>query len=202
MNGQIDITERSIETSVGTTYCRLVAGPPSTRPPLIVVHGGPGFTWNYLGELDQLAAAGQPVIYYDQLGNGLSGSPPGGAEAISLAVLCQQLRDVVSALIGDGRYFLLGHSAGSVVALEHALENPPGLAGLVIANGGAAARDVADSIWRCRRNLPAAMQIALDRGDADGNTTSDAYNAAIGEFFQRHVCRTATMPAGLQHALA
>lgn len=198
----IAIVERYVATSGGETYCRLVSPQHAAHPPLIVIHGGPGLTWDYLQALDQLAAAGQPVYYYDQLGNGRSAMPNGGTPAISLVLMVQQLREVVAALVGDGRYVLMGHSSGSALAIEHALEQPPGLAGLVIANGCASARDMADSIWRRRRDLPADTQAILDEAEAQGTTASPAYAAAFGVFFQRHVCRLSPMPAGLQHSLA
>ena len=41
-------------------------------PPLILLHGGPGGTHDYLTPLAELASDGFPVVFYDQLGNGNS----------------------------------------------------------------------------------------------------------------------------------
>lgn len=38
------------------------------RPPIIVIHGGPGFTHNYLLSLKLLAEFGYPIVFYDQAG--------------------------------------------------------------------------------------------------------------------------------------
>ncbi len=40
--------------------------------PLVVLHGGPGAAHDYLLNLANLAAAGRPVIHYDQVGCGRS----------------------------------------------------------------------------------------------------------------------------------
>jgi proline iminopeptidase len=42
--------------------------------PLLCLHGGPGFTHNYLEPLEALAT-NRPVIFYDQLGCGKSDRP-------------------------------------------------------------------------------------------------------------------------------
>ena len=57
------------------TYCRIV-GPASDRPPILLLHGGPGSTHNYFELLDDLAnRAGRQLIMYDQLGCGRSSIP-------------------------------------------------------------------------------------------------------------------------------
>ena len=40
--------------------------------PLIVLHGGPGCTHDYVDSIKGIARSGRPVIHYDQLGNGRS----------------------------------------------------------------------------------------------------------------------------------
>ncbi|MEI8633176.1 hypothetical protein P4S72_16355 [Vibrio sp. PP-XX7] len=42
----------------------------SLLTPLVVVHGGPGCTHDYIDAFRDLADSGRPVIHYDQLGNG------------------------------------------------------------------------------------------------------------------------------------
>src|SRR5262245_28446651 len=45
------------------------AGAPA---PLVVLHGGPGATHDYLLSIADLAHGGRAVVHYDQLGNGRS----------------------------------------------------------------------------------------------------------------------------------
>lgn len=47
------------------------AGPPGPAP-LLILHGRPGGTHDYLLSLADLAEGGRPVIFYDQLGSGKS----------------------------------------------------------------------------------------------------------------------------------
>jgi proline-specific peptidase len=43
--------------------------------PVLLLHGGPGATHDYLEPLEALAATGRRVIFYDQLGCGKSATP-------------------------------------------------------------------------------------------------------------------------------
>ena len=55
------------------TYYRVVGEPSAEKKPLILIHGGPGSTHNYLEVLDQTAEEdGRQFIYYDQIGCGNS----------------------------------------------------------------------------------------------------------------------------------
>jgi proline iminopeptidase len=99
---------------------------------LIVLHGGPDFDHAYLRpELDELADAYR-LIYYDQRGRGRSAERV-RPEEVTLA-------SDVSDLDRVRRYFqldapvLLGHSWGTVLALEFALRNPTLVSHLVLMN--------------------------------------------------------------------
>ena len=54
------------------TWYRVTGSLDADKAPLVVVHGGPGCTHDYLDSLTGLAATGRAVIHYDQLGNGRS----------------------------------------------------------------------------------------------------------------------------------
>jgi pimeloyl-ACP methyl ester carboxylesterase len=64
------------------TWYRVTGSLDSYKAPLVVVHGGPGCTHDYLDSLTGPAATGRALIHYDQLGNGRSTHLPdrgGGA---------------------------------------------------------------------------------------------------------------------------
>ena len=44
----------------------------SGKPPLFVLHGGPGCTHDYVDSFKHLASGGRAVVHYDQVGNGRS----------------------------------------------------------------------------------------------------------------------------------
>ena len=109
--------------------------PPSTSPPpppstlpIVMVHGGPGWSHDYMLPLKQQACRGRRVIFYDQVGAGLS-ERPASANAtapwlLSLDYYPQELQRLVDHL-QLGRFHLLGSSWGTVVAQLYALQTPP-----------------------------------------------------------------------------
>lgn len=56
------------------TYFKIFGKPSSKKTPLLLLHGGPGGSHHYLLGLAELAKDRQ-VIFYDQLGGGLSDHP-------------------------------------------------------------------------------------------------------------------------------
>jgi len=90
--------------------------------PLIVLHGGPDFDHHYLvPELDCLASRFR-LIYYDQRGRGRSseGVTP---EDVGIASEVDDL-ERVRRHFGLDSMALLGHSWGSLLALEYATRHP------------------------------------------------------------------------------
>lgn len=65
-DGFIDVTGGRVWYSI--------RGRPSVRPPLPVIHGGPGAPHDYMSSLERLADR-RRVIFYDQLGCGRSDRP-------------------------------------------------------------------------------------------------------------------------------
>ena len=54
------------------TWYRVTGDLNSGRTPLVIIHGGPGCTHDYVDAFKDVAASGHAVIHYDQLGNGRS----------------------------------------------------------------------------------------------------------------------------------
>src|SRR4051812_28434278 len=54
------------------TWYRITGDLNSRKAPLVVLHGGPGCTHDYVDSFKGLAVRGRAVIHYDQLGNGRS----------------------------------------------------------------------------------------------------------------------------------
>lgn len=100
--------------------------------PLIVLHGGPDFDHAYLlPELDELADTYR-LIYYDQRGRGKSAENV-RPEDVTLATDLDDL-DTVRRYFRLDAAVLLGHSWGTVLALEFALRNPTLVSHLVVMN--------------------------------------------------------------------
>ena len=100
--------------------------------PIVVLHGGPDFDHTYLlPDLDRLADAYR-LIYYDQRGRGRSaeGVRP---EDVTLASDLADL-DKVREHYRLAKTAILGHSWGTVLALEYALRHPDRVSHLILMN--------------------------------------------------------------------
>lgn len=184
------------------TWYRVTGELASGRLPLVVAHGGPGCTHDYVDSFKDLAERGWPVVHYDQLGNGrsthLRGIDPG---FWTVALFLDELDNLLRHL-RIRQYVLLGQSWGGMLAAEHGVRQPEGLRGLVIANSPASM-----ALWReaaagLRAELPPEVQATLDRHEAAGTTDSAEYRAASQVFYARHVCRVQPMPAEVARTFA
>lgn len=184
------------------TWYRVTGELASGRLPLVVAHGGPGCTHDYVDSFKDLAERGWPVVHYDQLGNGrsthLRGIDPG---FWTVALFLDELDNLLRHL-GIRQYVLLGQSWGGMLAAEHGVRQPEGLRGLVIANSPASM-----ALWReaaagLRAELPPAVQATLERHEAAGTTDSVEYRAASQVFYARHVCRVQPMPVEVARTFA
>jgi L-proline amide hydrolase len=177
---------------------------PADRPaPLVVLHGGPGATHDYLTPLAELARDGRAVVMYDQLGNGKSTHHPDrGAEFWTVDLFVRELASLLDHLGIADRYHVLGQSWGGFLAQEHALTTPAGLRSLVLSNTAASFPDFVAEANRLRRDLPPEVEQALRRHEADGTTDDPRYARACMVFYQRHVCRLDPWPEGVAAGFA
>ena len=107
-------------------YCREVG----RGTPVIVLHGGPDFDIAYLlPELDRLSEKFH-LIYYDQRGRGRSADRV-KPEDVMLESEMTDLDEVRQHFHLD-KVVLLGHSWGTVLALEYALRHPERVSRLVL----------------------------------------------------------------------
>jgi proline iminopeptidase len=102
---------------------------------VLLLHGGPGSTHEYLEACDSyLPAAGVEYYYYDQLGSGFS-DQPNEPSLWELDRFVDEVEQVRLALGLDASNFVLyGHSWGGLLALEYAIRHQSHLKGLVISN--------------------------------------------------------------------
>jgi L-proline amide hydrolase len=168
----------------------LDAGRDNGKAPLVVLHGGPGCTHDYLDSLTGLAAAGRPVVHYDQLGNGRSTHlRDKGADFWTVELFVEELDNLITHLgIADG-YHVMGQSWGGMLGAEHAVTGPEGLRSLVIADSPASMELWLAAANRLREQLPEDVQATLLRHEEAGTTDSEEYAEATRVFYDRHVCR-------------
>lgn len=166
--------------------------------PLVILHGGPGATHDYVENISQLAYLyGIPVVVYDQLGNGLSTHLPGkmgdtGFWTVQLFI--DELHSLLNHLDIHGSYGLLGQSWGGMLAAAFAVQQPVGLKKLIIANSPASMQLWMEATARLRSQLPQDVQDTLDKHEAEGTTADEAYQRAKLVFYEHFLCRKVPMP--------
>jgi proline iminopeptidase len=102
---------------------------------ILLLHGGPGCTHEYLEAFDSyFPAAGFEYYYYDQLGSYYSDQPD-DPDLWDLPRFVDEVEQVRQALgLGPDNFYLYGQSWGGLLAIEYALRYQQQLAGLVISN--------------------------------------------------------------------
>jgi L-proline amide hydrolase len=186
--------DTGMDTATGTATAADAAG---KRPlPLVVLHGGPGCTHDYLLSLADLAAGGRQVIFYDQIGNGRSTHlPERGADFWTVDLFVRELHNLLDALgLADGGYHVLGQSWGGFLAQEFALTRPRGLKAVVLANTASSWQGFLDECNKLRAKLPPEVDAVLREHEASGTFSDPEYAKASEVFYQRHVCRIDPMP--------
>jgi L-proline amide hydrolase len=181
------------------TWYRVTGDPSSGKPVLVVVHGGPGSTHDYLLRMSELAARGWPVVHYDQLGNGGSTHlPDKGPDFWTPELFEAELTNLVRQLGIDGNYVPFGQSWGGLLVAMHAAKRPKGLKGLVIANSPASYPLWLQEMKVLRDQLPPGVDEILRRHEAEGTTDSPEYYSTMQAFYDKHVCRIKPAPRDMQ----
>jgi len=159
---------------------------------VLLLHGGPGATHEYLESVDgYLPAAGVEYYLYDQLGSHYSDQPddPSLWQVERFVDEVEQVR--VALGLGPESFVLYGQSWGGILAIEYALAHPQHLKGLVISNMMAsipAYNRYAENVIMPRLDQDALAEIK--RLEAAGETSDPAYEALLMEHhYVHHVCR-------------
>jgi proline iminopeptidase len=124
-----------VTTPLGTygVWVKRMGNNPRLR--VLLLHGGPGATHEYLEACDSfLPAAGIEYYYYDQLGSGFSDQPdePSLWELDRFVDEVEQVRRALR--LERDNFVLYGQSWGGLLAVEYALTYQQHLRGLVISN--------------------------------------------------------------------
>jgi proline iminopeptidase len=169
---------------------------------VLLLHGGPGFSHEYLEAMESfLPQAGIEMYYYDQLGCGNSDHPDDPA----LWTLPRYLDEVeeVRAGLGLESFVLFGHSWGGVLAIDYALRHPARLRGLVISNMTAGMQALKRHLAVLKRQLPPAALARLEALEAaDAYDSPDYERIMMEELYPRFICRLAPWPDAVNRTFA
>jgi len=160
---------------------------------VLLLHGGPGFSHDYLECFeDFLPQAGIEMYYYDQLGCGLS-DHPNDDRLWTVARYTDEVEAVRKAL-GLEHFILYGHSWGGMLAIEYALKYGQHLSKLVISDMTASIPAYIEHANAIRHALPPADQATLAKYEKLNKTDDPAYQAVMNKIYAEHVMRLAEWP--------
>mgnify|MGYP006266400615 CR=1 FL=1 len=140
--------------------------------PLLVLHGGPALSHDYL--LPGLAPLQDRcrVVFFDQRGCGRSAKP--SDSRYDLGTLASDVEGVRTSL-GLGKVNVLGFSFGGALAQEYALRFPGSLRRLIVAGTGPSTADLNRRLREVRASASPEVRAVLDRYERRGAFTGDRY---------------------------
>ncbi len=142
--------------------------------PLLVLHGGPALSHEYLypglAPLSDVAR----VVFFDQRGCGRSSKPR--VRRYDMATMAKDVEGLRAAL-GLDEVDLLGFSFGGMLAQEVALRYPDSVRRLVIAGAGPSGADINRRLREVRAAASPRVREIVGRFEAQGPFTRDAYPA-------------------------
>ncbi len=167
---------------------------------VLLLHGGPGFTHQYLEALESfLPEAGIEMYYYDQLGCGNSDIP----DDVSLWEIPRFVEEVEEVRRGLGldNFVLYGQSWGGMLSIEYSLKYQRHLRALVISNMTAGMQSYLKRLGELKLKLTPETQATLDQLEAAEDYDSPEYQRIMMEdLYPIAICRTKPWPEPVTRA--
>lgn len=157
-----------------------------TGTPVVLLHGGPGFSSYYLKPFEDLGDD-RIVVRYDQLGGGKSDTTT-DTTLFNIAHFVDEL-DSLRSHLGLDTWHVFGHSWGTILALEYYRAHPDRVASLTF---GSPVFDIPAYERRANElvaTLSDSSRRAVRRALATGRYDAPAYQNAINEFYGMYVFR-------------
>jgi proline-specific peptidase len=195
----VDFAPFSYQGGAYKTWYTVYGDLKSGQTPLVVLHGGPGMSHDYMLALADLSAHSIPVILYDQIGNGRSTrihDKPATFWTIDLFI--DELESLLKHLKIDSAFDLYGHSWGGILSSEFCVRRqPPGLRHLVLADSLTSMALWNKSVGERTATLPQEAQDKIAAGP--GNIT--AFREGLDVLYGEYGCRVKPMPAEMAASL-
>lgn len=167
--------------------------------PLVVLHGGPGFSHDYLRNIADVALSGRAVVLYDQIGTGRSTNLPDmPSDFWTIELFIAQLQGLLRYLEIEDDFHLLGQSWGGMLAAEFAVQQPSGLRSLVLSNSLSSAENWGREAARLISELPQEQRQVIEEHHAAQTYDDPAFLEAMNFYLARHGCRVTPTPEELQ----
>ncbi len=189
---KIEKYQNFIQTSHGKVWYESIGN--GEGIPLIVIHGGPGCPHDYLEPLEDLGAS-RKVIFYDQIGCGLSDRLD-DPNLMNVKTFVNELEEIIGYL-KISRFNLLGQSWGAGLACSFALNRAKGLNSIILSDPYLSTPVWEKDAERLIKTLPLKTQKAMNEGDID----SREFKAASKEYYKKYVSRLKVQPKAFDKML-
>ncbi|MBL7132294.1 MAG: proline iminopeptidase-family hydrolase [Candidatus Omnitrophica bacterium] len=170
------------------------------KPPVLVLHGGPGGNHHNLIAFQALSDK-RTVIFYDQLGCGNSDRPDD-----SRLWTAERYFDEVEAVrkgLGFDNYHLVGHSWGTTLATAFAYKYPEGMLSLSLHSPIVSFPYYLQHIsGKLKASLPGNAAEIIDTFEFKGEGNEKQYKQAVMEHVKRSVVRTWPLPEPMKRLIA
>jgi len=176
--------EARLAVDGGRIWYRVVGSGNAT--PVILLHGGPGYSSFYMRSLEGLSAD-RRVVRYDQLGAGKSDRITDTA-MFNIPHFVREL-DSLRSHLGYDKVHIVGHSWGTILGLEYYRAHPEHVTSLTLMSSAIDIPTWEKNANRLVKTLPDSLQKAIATRSAEKNYKAPDYEAAIGEFYGRYVWR-------------
>ncbi len=157
----------------GEIWYRVVGS--GTGTPLILIHGGPGISSDYLKSMEALGED-RPVVRYDQLGAGKSDVVT-DTSLFAISRFVEEL-ETLRRHLGLERVHLYGHSWGSILAFEYYRAHPEHVSSLILASEVLDMPAYYGNMRRLISEMPDSMSRAVQLKEAGQPYDTSAFRAA------------------------
>ena len=134
--------------------------------PLVLLHGGPGATHEYLLPHLLPLARHHRLVFLDERGSGRSQKLEDSA-GYTVEAMADDVEAVRKAL-GLGKVAVLGHSCGGVLAQAYALKYPASLSHLILCSTFHSTKAMNEVFVKMKQKMAPDLRSSLDRMEAEG----------------------------------
>ena len=165
------------------------------KTPLLIVHGGPGATHDYLNNLRALKGE-RPVILYDQLGSGKSIVSKSDKGLWQTSRFIDELRQLIN-FLELKEVILLGHSWGGALVAEYALKYPLKVKKLILASPLLSTKIWESDAQILIHKLPKETKNALLKQKKN----EKEYQKGVDVYYSKFFCRAKPWPNNLKYSM-
>ncbi len=183
--------EGRVEVRGGSVWYRIVGE--GEGPPLVTLHGGPGYPSASLQPLEALAAE-RRVVSYDQLGCGNSDRPD-DPSLWTMDRSIDELERLLDHLELDSIH-LLGHSWGTMLGMDFYLAHPKTVRSMIMVSPALSASRWAEDSERLISSFPAELRAI----HADPDASEEDVGRLKSEYMRRHFLRLREEPEPVKRA--